>query len=268
MVDYYKLDKIITVGNTYETPADRFYVIEKVGTDAASDVKLIIDGVETGPFYADIAPLHKTSSNLLGPLDLGKLFYVIPPNKTFYVDGPSGAKVRIIGRIGVLAPGEALPGDYARRYTEQGKHYITYLEDTYSKATDEAWSKDEEQEVISLTPRTIETYLLNNVVMASLSGGSFSEGQFAVRFFKDGKPLDILTTEAGHKGIDILSMPRPPSYNTEMEPFSLKDRVIEIPGDHTLTIKVINVSGSDLSPTSGSAWSVKITAIVEYIMKG
>jgi len=268
MVDYYKLDKIITQGTTYTTPPDRFYVIRKVGTDATSSVKLVIDGVETGAFYNTIAPLHKTSSNLLGPLDLGDLYYVIPPDKTFYVDGPSGAKVRIIGEIGVLSPGEALPADYARRYTDQGKHYITYLEDTYSKATDEAWAADEEQEVISLTPRTIETYILNNVVMADLTGGSFSEGQFAVRFYRDGQPLDILTSDPGHKGIDILSMPRPPADSTEEEPFTLKDRPIEILGDHTLSIKVINVSGSNLSPTTGSAWSVTITAIVEYIMKG
>ena len=104
--------------------------------------------------------------------------------------------------------------------------------------------------------------------MAALSGGSFSEGQFAVRFYKNGSPLDVLTDKPGHKGVDILSMPRPPAYDTEMEPFTLKDRPIDVPGDIPFAIAVMNVSGSDLSPASGSAWSVKVTAIVEYIMKG
>ena len=127
MVEYYKLDKIFEQGTTYEMPNDRFYVIRKIGTDGSSATKLVIDGVETGEIINEIAPLHKTSSNLLGPLDLGDLFYVVPPNKTFEIDGPSGAKIRAIGLIGKLAPGEGLPANYASRFTEQGKHYLLSL---------------------------------------------------------------------------------------------------------------------------------------------
>jgi len=268
MDERYKLDKIIEQGTNYQTPADRFYVIRKIGTDAASPVKLIIDGTETGEIISTIAPLHKTSSNLLGPLDLGDLYYVVPPNKTFNVDGPSGAKVRIIGRIGVLAPGEVLPAQHASRFTEQGKRFVTYIQDSYSKATDEAWAAGEEQEVISLTPKTIEEYKFNREVLASISGGDVSEGDFAVRFFLDGKPLDVLTTAPGRLGIDILSMPSPPADATEEEAFSLADLPILVAGDHTFVIKVVNTSGASKSPASGSAWSVTVTAIVEYFMKG
>ena len=123
MVDYYPLDKIFVQGTNYELPNDRFYVIKKIGTDATSATKLKIDGVDTGPIINSVAPLHKTSSNLLGPLDLGNLFYVVPPNKTFSVEGASGAKFRCIGLIGKLAPGEAMPAQYAGRFNEQGKHY-------------------------------------------------------------------------------------------------------------------------------------------------
>ncbi|MHC1623137.1 MAG: hypothetical protein ACXQTR_00930 [Candidatus Methanospirareceae archaeon] len=268
MVEYYKLDKIIEQGIDYQTPADRFYVIKKIGTNAAAATKLVIDGVETGEIISTIAPLHKTSSNLLGPLDLGDLYYVVPPDKTFSVSGPSGAKVRIIGQIGVLAPGEALPAQHASRFTEQGKRFVTYVQDTYSKATDEVWAAGEEQEVISLTPKTIEEYKFNREVLASVSGGTVSEGDFAVRFFLDGKPLDILTTGAGRLGINILSMPSPPADDTEEEAFSLADLPILVAGDHTFTIKAVNTSGASKSPASGSAWSVTVTAIVEYFMKG
>ena len=268
MVDYYKLDKILEQGTNYEMPNDRFYIIEKIGTNSTSGAKLVIDGVETGELISTVAPLHKTSSNLLGPVDLGDYFYVIPPGKTFYVSGSSGDKVRVIGQIGVLAPGEVLPASYATRFNEQGKKYITYIQDSYSKATDEAWAAAEEQEVISLTPKTIEEYKFSREVLALMTGGTVNEGDFAVRFFLNGKPLDILTTDPGKLGIDILSMPSPPADTTEEEAFSLADLPIAVEGDHTFAIKVVNVSGASKSPTSGSAWSVTVTAIVEYTMKG
>jgi len=246
-------------------PNDRFYVIKKIGTDATSDTKLVIDGVETGEIINTIAPLHKTSSNLLGPLDLGDLYYVVPPNKTFEIDGPSGAKVRCIGLIGVLAPGEALPANYASRFTDQGKHYKTYITDSYSVSGSGTWSAGTSYEVLSLTPKTIETYKFNDFCGASVSGFTETEGDVGIIFKLDGKPLDILTTEPGKKGIDVLSMPLPPADSTEKIPFTFKDYPIEVLGDHTLTIEAMNVSGADISFTD---LSITVTAIVEYLMKG
>jgi len=267
MVEYYKLDKVLSVGTTYRTPPDRFYVIKKIGTDASSDCYLKIDGVDTGPIISTVAPMHKTSSNLLGPLDLGDLYYVIPPNKTFTVEGPSGAKMRIIGLIGKLAPGEAIPGQFAARFNAQGKHYLTYVQGSYSVGTDVAWSADVEYEVYSLTPRTIEVYNFNNVAMASVAGGSFNEGQIALRLYYDGTPLDMLTSEPGPKGIDVLSMPHPPADSTEEEPFTFADKPIQVLGDHTFTVKAVNVSGGTLTPATGSSWTITFTAIVEYLQK-
>jgi len=264
MVDYYKLDKIFVEGTTYETPSDRFYVIKKLGTDGSTATKLVIDGVETGDLITTVAPLHKTSSNLFGPLDLGDLYYVVPPNKTFYVDGPSGAKMRAIGQIGVLAPGEALPAPYAGRFAEQGKHYRTYLTDTYSISGAGTWTADAAYEVISLTPNTIEVYKLNSVVGATVSGFSAAEGDVGIIPKLDGKPLDILTTAPGKKGIDALSMPLPPADATEEEPFSFADMAIDVLGDHTLTVEAMNVSGADISFTD---LAITITAVVEYAMK-
>ncbi|MBW2674584.1 MAG: hypothetical protein JRD89_14435 [Deltaproteobacteria bacterium] len=264
MVDYFKLDKTFVEGSVYETPSDRFYVIRKLGTDSASAAKLVIDGVETGEIFTTIAPLHKTSSNLLGPLDLGDLYYVVPPNKTFYIDGPSAAKMRAIGQIGVLAPGEALPAPYAGRFAEQGKHYRTYLTDTYSISGAGTWTADAAYEVISLTPNTIEVYKLNSVVGATVSGFSAAEGDVGIIFKLDGKPLDILTTAPGKKGIDVKSMPLPPAATTEQEPFSFADMAIDVLGDHTLTVEAMNVKGADISFTD---LSITVTAMVEYLMK-
>lgn len=268
MVDYYKLDKIFEQGVTYQTPNDRFYVIKKIGTDGSTDTKLVIDGVETGAIISDVAPLHKTSSNLLGPLDLGDLYYVVPPNKTFYVSGPSGAKMRCIGIIGRLAPGEAMPAQYASRFAEQGKHYLTYDTATATLAAAGAnWAADAETEVYSLTPKTVEKYIANSVVMAKLSNPAStpSEGDVAIRFFLEGTPLDILTTEPGKKGVDLYSCPYPPADTTEEEPFTLADRPIEINGDNTFEIKAVNTSGSAIAASSTAAMTLTVALILEYI---
>jgi hypothetical protein len=268
MVDYYKLDKIFVQGATYQTPNDRFYVIKKVGTDATSDCYLKIDGVDTGAIISDVAPLHRTSSNLLGPLDLGDLYYVVPPNKTFTVEGPSGAKIRAIGLIGKLAPGEALPAQYASRFTEQGKHYLTYDTATATLAAAGAnWAADAETDVYSLTPKTVEKYIFNNVVMAKVENAATapSEGDVAIRFYLEGTPLDILTTEPGKKGIDLYSAPYPPADTTEEEPFTLKDLPIGVPGDNTFEIKFVNTSGAAIAASTAAAMTATVAVIVEYI---
>ncbi|MHC1630759.1 MAG: hypothetical protein ACXQT4_00415 [Methanotrichaceae archaeon] len=270
MVEYYKLDKIFVEGTTYETPNDRFYVIKRIGTDGTSATKLVIDGVETGEIINEVAPLHRTSSNLLGPLGLGDLYYVVPPNKTFYIDGPSGAKVRAIGQIGKLAPGEALPADHASRFTDQGKHYLTYEKATATLAAASAdWAADAETDVLSLTPKTVEEYIFNNVVMAKVENAAAtpSEGDVAIRFYLEGTPLDILTTEPGKKGVDLYSAPYPPAATTEEEPFSLKDLPIKVAGDNTFEIKILNTSGAAITASSGNDMTATIAAIVEYLKK-
>jgi len=268
VVKYYKLDKIFTQGTTYEMPNDRFYVIKRIGTNVTSDTKLVIDGVETGAINSEIAPIRKTSSNLLGPLDLKNLFYVVPPNKTFYVDGPSGAKVRCIGLIGVLAPGEAMPTSFAARFAEQGKHYWTYKKGSITLATaGGSWAAGDEETVLQISPKTIEKYILNRIVMAKVEGAGveISEGMIGVRFYLEGTPLDVLTTGPGHKGIDILSMPYPPADSTEEESFTLEDLPIEVLGDHLLEIKVINVSGGAIAASDTVDMIATIAAIVEYL---
>lgn len=271
MVDYYKLDKIFVQGTNYQTPNDRFYYIKKVGTDGGSDTYLKIDGVDTGALISEVAPLHKTSSNLLGPIDLGDLFYVIPPNKTFTVEGASGAKLRAIGQIGKLASGEGIPGNMASRFGEQGKHYLTYDTATATlAAAGTNWAADAETDVYSLTPKTVEKYLFNSVLMAKVENAATapSEGDVAIRLFLEGTPLDILTTEPGKKGIDLYSAPFPPADTSEAVPFSLEDLPVTVEGDHTFEIKAVNTSGGAISASTANDMTCTIEAIVEYIKGG
>jgi hypothetical protein len=267
MVDYFKLDKIFAQGTIYTLPNDRFYVIRKIGTNAATDAFLKIDGVDTGPIVADIAPLHKTSSNLLGPLDLGDLFYVVPPNKKFWIEGPAGAKMRLIGQIGKLSPGEVIASDLAGRFAMQGKSYKTYVKGTGTlAAAGGSWAADAETEVLSLTPKTIEKYLFNDLVMAVLANAATTpaEGDVAIRFFLEGVPFDLLTKEAGKLGIDLYSLPKPPADSTEEEPFSLKDMPIEVLGDRTFSVRAVNTSGAAIAASSTAAMTLTVWLLAVF----
>jgi len=266
VVDYYKLDKIFVQGKTYETPNDRFFIIKKIGTDQATATKLVIDGVETGEISNIVAPLYATSSKLVGPLDLGDLYYVVPPNKSFYVDGASGAKMRCIGLIGVLAPGEAMPAQYASRYAEQGKHYLKWVQNKVDYSADYTWSDDEEISIYSLTPKTIERYKLNGQCQVETGVASLAAGQAALRVYLDGKVLDVLTSTPGKKGLDAFFMPRPPTYNGVRDLFSFEDWPITVDGDHTLELKLVNVSGGNL--TVAAATDQYIDLVLEYEQKG
>jgi len=267
MVEYFKLNKTFTQGTTYEMPADTFYVIKKIGTNASSDTRLVIDGVKTGPIVNRVAPTQKTESNLLGPLDLKDLYYVIPPKKTFEVEGPSGARIRAIGLIGKLAGGEVLPAQYAARFNEQGKNYMTYVTGTATLAeAGTNWAADTETEVYSLTPKTVEQYTFDNIFMAGVAnaGTTITEGMIGLRFFLEGRPLDILTSEPGPKGIDIMATPNPPAAGGEEEVFTLEGNPIEVPGDYTLSIKAVNVSGSAIPADSTNDMTCTIYAVVRY----
>ena len=265
MVEYYKLDKILTVGTTYQMPPDRFYVIRKIGTDDTSAIKLVIDGVETGEITQAVAPIHKTSSYLFGPVDLGDLYYVVPPDKTFEVEGTASKHMRVIGQIGKLAPGEAMPSQHLARFNAQGKHYLAYVSDSLSFSASGTWAAGIEQELYSLTPKTVETYIFNNYVGIDVSGDTFSAGDIGVRFFIDGTPLDMLTSDPGHKGLDLLSFPAYDDVATNEVPFSLKDLPINVLGDHTFTIKLINNTGSTYTFSADTTFT--LYAITEYMQK-
>ncbi|MBW2675797.1 MAG: hypothetical protein JRD89_20720, partial [Deltaproteobacteria bacterium] len=147
---------------------------------------------------------------------------------------------------------------------EQGKKFITYQTGTHTAAGAGTWEADVAYEIYSLTPKTIETFRFANVLGVTVGGATIAEGDVGIQFKLDGRPLDILTTGPGPKGIDALSMPMPPADTTEEVAFSLASRPLEVQGDHTFSIEAINVSGGDISYTD---LDIDFTAVVEYAMK-
>jgi len=264
MVSIFALDKVLSVDVEYTTTRRQGYVIRRVGTNSSGSARLVIDGKELGVFKSLVAPLHRTTDNLLGPLDLRDEYYVIPPNTKFKFTGDSGSKCRVIGEVVQLSPGEGFPSDLMSRFMNQHKVFRTVFEGSFSLGTDVVWKAGAVYEVLSLTPLTSEKVTLDDVVLVAISGDTVSEGDFGVEFYLDNTPLEPEVAENLMSGIDSLAMPSPPKGTTEMQAFTLKNFPIEVPGDHTLSVRVRNTSGGDKSPASGSSWTVTVTCIARY----
>jgi len=265
MVTVFKLDKVITEGTSYKTHARVAYVVKKLGTDAASATHLKVDNKPLGDLIRDVAPMRKTSSYIIGPLDLGELSYVIPPDTDFVVEGASGAKMRLIGEIHLLEPGETLAGDLMGRFDRQTEHYKTYVTGSYSFGSATEWADGDEVELYTLTPSTIEKYIFNGIIMVDYTGFTPNPGDVAIQFYLDNSPIENLFSTNLAGGIDLLSMPHRDDVASNEKPFTLEDFPIEVEGDHTLKITAKNVSGGAISLNSAS---ITLYAIVEYIKGG
>jgi hypothetical protein len=269
MAKIYSLNKILAANTTYVMEKDRYFVIKALGTNISAQVTAKVDGAPCGSIISDIAPVHKTTSNQLGPLDLGMKYIVVPPERQIKFETSGSGVVKVIGDLVVLAPGESVLPEHNARYNVQGKDYITYIAGTYSLGTGTAWSAGTEYTVLSLTPATIEEYLLNNIVGVSVSNvsGGISDGSVGIRFYLDGVPMDLLLSGTAQFGVDALAMPLPPAGTTEQTPFTLNAYPIDILGDHTFEVHAVNTSGGSLSPTSGNSITVKVEAVAQYMRK-
>ena len=264
MVVEVTLNKVLTQGTTYRTHPRVCYVVQKIGTNSTSSGYLVIDGKVTGAIIADIAPIRKTSSYVYGPLDISRLPYVIPPDTSFYWNGASGSDVRLIGKILQLAPGEVVPESLLARYREQPDKHIKYVSGSYSFGTDTAWSDGTEVTILTLTPTTIEKYKFNDLVVVDIANATISDGDVVLKFYVDNNPLEFLESNNVEAGLDILAFPHRDDVATNEVAFSLKDLPILLEGDHTLKVTAKNVSGSAISPPSGTSITLTLYMVGEY----
>jgi len=267
-MESYYLDKYIATDTEYETDARQALIVKKVGTDSSSEATLSVDKKECLSIIVNLAPLRKTDSVIVGPFDLGDYYIVIPPETKFEFSGASGSYMRLIGELLQLGPGESIPSAYASRYEEQSKRYITYLSGTYDHGTDTAWAADDENEVVSLTPKTIEKYTLDSLLMLEKSGGTFTPRMFALLVYIDNSPLEFIWSTSIREGIDVYSLVNYDEPSSNEEPWVWKPYPIVVEGDHTLSLRIKNISGSDQSPASSDSWTFSIWTIAKYERTG
>jgi len=267
MPTVYYLKKTLKTNVTYEMEKDRYYVIKRIGTDSTAKVTVKVDGIPVIDIFSTIAPIAKTSSNLLGPLDLGEYFIVVPPERKLLFESTASANVYVEGDLVVLAPGEAIPTEHLARYNTYVSRKITFVDTSVTVGA--SWADRQEVKVVDITPPTLEDYIFDSFAGVSISGlaAALAYGQVTVKLYYDGKPLDLLVYTAGSHGIEVLKMPLPPATGTEMEAFTFREKPIMVVGGHTLTVTAINVSGADLSAATGQNISVRLVAIYKRIIK-
>jgi len=271
MVEKFPLDLYLTQGSVYETGKREALVIQKIGTSGTTwttPPHLKIDGKPLGNIIQDLCPLHKIRTRFVPLLDLGPLFYVVPPETEIIVEGASGDIIRCKGYLLKLATAEVMPTNLMARFNEQPEHYRTYYRETYSHGTDTDLVKDAEVTVIEKTPKTIEKVIVNGLLMAKVANYTEAEQDLAVRFYVEGAPFDFILEKTKTGGLDFTSLPYPPGEPTgevaEWEPFSLSETPIEVLGDHTLTVKARNISGAAISPAAGTSLEFDILVGIEY----
>ena len=210
MARSFPLDKIVPAGTTFQTDKREAFIISWIGTNSATDGTLKVEDKRVITIKELVAPLRTKGTNLLGPLDLGDFYIVIPPETKYVWDAPSGTALRIIGTKVQLDPLEQLGEPYTTRYKRQFNEGIVYLEGTYSHGTDTAWIAGLEREVLSIRPSTIEKYVFNSVVMAAFENvsGGVNEGDWGITFYLDGQPLEYIHHDGEKRGIAFNSLSR------------------------------------------------------------
>jgi len=267
----FALDLILEEGDDYETGTREALVIREVGTNSTNittPIKLVIDEKPLGELLQDLSPISKINTRFVDLLNLGSLYYVVPPETMVGVEGPSGLEIRCKGELLKLAPGEVLPSNLMARFNEQPNHYYTFEYAYRDWSAGYTFSANEEVDVLEVTPKTIERLIFNSRLMAKLTGWTRAVHEVALRVYLENAPLDFLLEKTAVGGIDIYNTPYPPTEDTEHRVFTLCDFPIVVEGDHTIRFVVRNISGANITIAAASGNGPYVAAICEYQKTG
>ena len=271
----FPLDVILEEGDDYETGKREAMVIREIGTNSTQvektatlePVKLVIDGKPLGELLQDLSPLSKINALFVDLLDLGSLFYVVPPETSIVVKGgqTTGLEIRCKGELLKLALGEVLPTHLMARFAAQPNHYLDFEYGYVDWSAGKSFADKEEVEVISVTPKTIERVILNGLVEAKCPNWTRAMHEIGLRFYLDNAPLDYLLEKTAIGGIDLYNTVYPPAEDTDHRGFTLKGFPIAVEGDHTLSIRQRNISGAPITIAATAGNGPYVAAICEYI---
>lgn len=256
----FKIDWFVSGGTTYKLQDFQVLVIKKLGTNGSSEIKINIDGNYCGSIINKIAPYTKDTTNILPLLDLKDLYLVVPPSREYLFSGTG--TIRIQGELLELAPGETMPADLIARYKEQNNKYITYVSASKDFGTDTSWGAGSEVTLYDKKLETHEKMIFNNVIRIDQEQIGTNPQKVAVKLYLDDEPWHNRFANSGEKGIDLKSFL---IESGKLEYFSLEKNPIEVAPDHKIAFKVENISGSDITPASGTAIKLYFYAVITYI---
>ncbi|RLC34284.1 MAG: hypothetical protein DRZ76_02965 [Candidatus Nealsonbacteria bacterium] len=256
----YKIDWYLTAGKTYKLQDFQVLVIRKLGTNASSEVKINIDGKYCGSIISKLAPLNKDTTNILPPLDLKDLYLVVPPSREYIFEGPG--TVRILGELIELDPGETMPADLIARYNEQTNKYVTYVYSSVDLGTDTTWAAGSEITLFEKKLESHEKMIFNNVIRIDQEQIGTDPGKVAIKLYRDDNPWHNRYADSGEKGIDLKAFL---IESGKLEYFTLEKEPLVLEPDHKLKFTAENISGSDITPASGTSIKFYFYAVITYI---
>jgi len=234
------LDKVVPAGTEYTAESNKGMVIEKIGTDKATDVQVTIDGKELLKLRSDATPLHVVETNQLGPLDLRDIPLVVPPFYKFKFGGATTDKVRLRGKLILLDQGESFPSGYFSRFGEQHNRYFTVERGSFSLGATTAWAKDTENSIYSRRLEEFERLAFRHLFLLwDDPTNAFGEGKIGLRVYVDEEPIDVRDYTFSFKGWELYSCLVPIGAATELIPMDLAGQPIVLEPSHKIEFRLI-----------------------------
>lgn len=262
-------DTFVPGDATITTGPQEAYRIRYIGTDKAGAITPTVDGNQTGAIRTEFASLFVTDSTEQGPLDLEELYYYLPPETTLSFDGASSDTVRLIGEAIDSPSGRFEGSGDETRFQEQGEYYYTFTQGSVDVS--ETIADNQEFTIHTLTPATDERFEFEDLHLVSQSStGTYSTtaGEVVLLFDFDGQQRPSQFQDDEIVGLDITSLPRPPTATTNAEGFVYGDDApnvsgFNLSGDRTLQVVGRNTSGGALG-NAGDTSTFTYTASVRF----
>jgi hypothetical protein len=262
-------DTYLSGDDRIRTGPQEAYRIRMIGTDKAGTITPRVDGNDLGAIRTEVAGLQENATNEHGLLHLEDLYYYLPPEAVIEFDGSASDTVRLKGEAIDRPSGRFESSADESRYDEQGQFHYTFVQGSVD--TSEPLNDNSETDVFTLTPATDERYEFDGLHMVSqTSDGSYSTspGELALLFDMDGQQIPSQFGDDTIVGLDIESLPRPPTDSTVQEGFvygGMEPNVdpLSVLGDQTFTAFVRNTSGGSLGSSSDTT-TLTYTATVRF----
>ena len=261
----YLLDKCFKVGTLYRSEPDKYYVVEKAGTDSTTKATLKIAGAVTLELLDLLAKPQVIGYGQWPPLDLGSLFCVIPRDKPFEVEGESGKLLRAIGRILELAPGEVEVTKDMARFGEQAKKFLTYQTGSGGIGASDLWNVGAEYTVLDFTCPAGEKHVFNRFMHVDATDKLYGKGigTIGLRWKINDAPLDVIDPSLAPLGIEwargYYFWGGMPYY----WPFSVAEMPVELMPGKNLKITAVNISDAAIGTGAGQEAKVVVTILDE-----
>jgi hypothetical protein len=258
----FPLDKRLATNTDYYTESDTALIIQEIGTDDTAKNTAKVEGVPCAEIITAIGALLQNASNRLPLFNLGDLFIVVPPDKTYRFNGTASKYVRVKGTILRFAPGESLPASFVARYTEQGKKFYSYQAGALTSSASIAAGSA--TDLISFTCPTGEKWTFNNLLMAEATVASSKNYGFAIRLLLQDEPFDNLINSKTLLGLDQYACPYPPDDTDGANVGTLKDKPITVNPGQVLKVQAVNITSGALQIDDTTSKAL-IVGVKEYL---